>query len=91
VLWERQIASPTIASPVVVDGTLLQGDCSGHLYAWDVSDLNAHPALRWNLDLGDCIESTPAVWQGWLFVGTREGFLYGVADSATPLPRASTD
>jgi hypothetical protein len=91
VLWERQIASPTIASPVVVDGTLLQGDCSGHLYAWDVSDPNAQPTLRWNLDLGDCIESTPAVWQGWLFVGTREGFLYGVADSATPLPRASTD
>jgi outer membrane protein assembly factor BamB len=91
VLWERQIASPAIASPVVVDGTLLQGDCSGHLYAWDVSDPNAQPTLRWNLDLGDCIESTPAVWQGWLFVGTREGFLYGVADSATPLPRASTD
>ena len=86
VLWERQIASPSIASPVVVDGTLLQGDCSGHLYAWDVSDPNAQPTLRWNLDLGDCIESTPAVWHGWLFVGTREGYIYGVADAGTPAP-----
>ena len=90
VLWERQIASPAIASPVVVDGTLLQGDCSGHLYAWDVSDPNAQPTLRWNLDLGDCIESTPAVWHGWLFVGTREGYLYGIADAGTPAPTAST-
>ncbi|MEP6758528.1 MAG: PQQ-binding-like beta-propeller repeat protein [Actinomycetota bacterium] len=88
VLWERQIASPSIASPVVVDGTLLQGDCSGHLYAWDVSDPNAQPTLRWNLDLGDCIESTPAVWHGWLFVGTREGYLYGIADAGTPAPDA---
>ena len=90
VLWERQIGSPAIASPVVVDGTLLQGDCSGHLYAWDVSDPNAQPTLRWNLDLGDCIESTPAVWHGWLYVGTREGYLYGIADAGTPAPTAST-
>ena len=86
ILWERQIASPSIASPVVVDGTLLQGDCSGHLYAWDVSDPNAQPTLRWNLNLGDCIESTPAVWHGWLYVGTREGYLYGIADAGTPAP-----
>jgi outer membrane protein assembly factor BamB len=88
VLWERQIASPSIASPVVVDGVLLQGDCSGHLYAWDVADPNAEPTLLWNLDLGDCIESTPAVWHGWLYVGTREGYLYGIADAATPAPSA---
>jgi outer membrane protein assembly factor BamB len=89
VLWERQIGSPAIASPVVVDGTLLQGDCSGHLYAWDVSDPNAQPTLLWNLDLGDCIESTPAVWRGWLYVGTREGYIYGIADADTLAPTAT--
>ena len=89
VLWERQIASPSIASPVVVDGVLLQGDCSGHLYAWDVSDPNAQPALLWNLDLGDCVESTPAVWHGWLYVGTRAGYLYGIANADTPAPTAT--
>ena len=89
VVWERQIGAPAIASPVVVDGTLLQGDCSGHLYAWDVSDPLAQPRLDWNLDLGDCIESTPAVWHGWLYVGTREGYMYGVADADTPPPTAS--
>ncbi len=89
VVWERQIGAPTIASPVLVDGMLLQGDCSGHLYAWDVADPLAQPRLDWNLDLGDCVESTPAVWHGWLFVGTREGFIYGIADAGTPPPTAN--
>jgi hypothetical protein len=89
IVWQLQVGAPTIGSPVVVDGTLIQGDCSGHLYAWDVSDPTARPPLRWNLDLGDCVESTPAVWQGWLYVGTREGFFYGIADDGTPAPVAS--
>ena len=89
ILWERQIGSPAIGSPVVVDGTLLQGDCSGHLYAWDVSDPNAEPTLEWDLNLGDSIESTPAVRHGWLYVGTREGYLYGIADADTPPPTAA--
>ncbi len=87
VIWELQIGAPAIGSPVVVDGTLIQGDCTGHLYAWDVSDPTVvPPALKWNLDLGDCIESTPAVWHGWLYVGTREGYLYGIADAGTSAP-----
>ena len=86
IVWELQIGSPAIGSPVVVDGTLLQGDCSGHLYAWDVSDPTVPPPLRWDLDLGDCLESTPAVWHGWLYVGTREGYFYGIADRGTPPP-----
>jgi outer membrane protein assembly factor BamB len=72
-----------------VDGVLVQGDCSGHLYAWDVADPNAQPTLLWNLDLGDCVESTPAVWHGWLYVGTRAGYLYGIADADTPAPTAT--
>jgi hypothetical protein len=88
IVWQLQIGAPAIASPVVVDGTLIQGDCSGHLYAWDVSDPTVRPPLRWNLDLGDCVESTPAVWHGWLYVGTREGFFYGIADEGTPAPPA---
>jgi PQQ-like domain len=80
IVWELQIGSPAIGSPVVVDNTLLQGDCTGHLYAWDVSDPTVIPPMRWNMDLGDCIESTPAVWRGWIYLGTREGYLYGLAD-----------
>jgi outer membrane protein assembly factor BamB len=86
VAWELQVAAPSIVSPVIVDGTLIHGDCSGHLYAWDLTTGEGRPPLRWTIDLGDCIESTPAVWRGWLYVGTREGYLYGVADEGTPPP-----
>jgi hypothetical protein len=88
IVWQLQVGAPSIGSPVVVDGTLLQGDCSGHLHAWDVSDPTVRPPLRWSLDLGDCIESTLAVWHGWLYVGTREGFFYGIADDGAPAPVA---
>jgi outer membrane protein assembly factor BamB len=86
VLWEEQVGAPTITSPVVVDDVLLVGDCTGHLSAWDVSEPADPPPLLWSLDLGDCIESTPAVWDGWLYVGTREGYIYGIADAETPAP-----
>ncbi len=80
IVWEGHVAAPAIGSPVVVDGVLLQGDCSGHLRAWDVSDPAADPAPLWDLELPGCIESTPAVWDGWIFVGTRDGYLLGLSD-----------
>jgi hypothetical protein len=84
VLHELQVGAPSIVSPVVVDGVLLLGDCVGDLYAWDVTDPAVEPPLLWRMRLDGCIESTPAVWRGWLYVGTREGFLYGIADPETP-------
>jgi outer membrane protein assembly factor BamB len=80
VLWERQVGAPAIGSPVVVDGVLIQGDCTGDLWAWDVSEPDADPVLIWKLHFNDCIESTPAVWRGWIYLGTRQGYLYGLTD-----------
>ena len=65
---------------MIVDDVLILGDCLGDMYAWDISDLSGSPPLLWTMHLEGCIESTPAVWRGWLYFGTREGYLYGVAD-----------
>ena len=78
VLWERRIGAPAIGSPVVVGGVLIQGDCRGDLWAWDVSEPVEEPVLLWRLHFPDCIESTPAVWKGWIYLGTRQGYLYGL-------------
>ena len=86
VRWERQVGAPAIGSPVVVDGVLIQGDCAGDLWAWDVSDPDADPVLLWKLHFDDCIESTPAVWRGWIYLGTRQGYLYGLTDKAAAAP-----
>lgn len=82
IVWELDIGSPAIASPVVVDGVLIQGDCTGALYAWDVSSPLKKPPALWTMRFPGCVESTPAVWHGWMYVGTRAGQIYGIADPA---------
>ena len=59
IVWELDIGSPAIASPVVVDGVLIQGDCTGALYAWDVSSPRKKPRQLWKMQFGGCVESTP--------------------------------
>lgn len=81
--WQRQVGAPAIGSPVVVDGVLIQGDCGGDLWAWDVSLPDADPVLLWKVHFNDCIESTPAVWRGWIYLGTRQGYLYGLTERET--------
>jgi outer membrane protein assembly factor BamB len=81
VLWRDHLAPPTIGSPVPVDGTLLVGDCAGVLHAFDISKPR-RPRPLWNLQLPGCIESTPAVWRGMIYVGTRAGRFYGIGASS---------
>lgn len=78
--WELALGSKLWQSPVIVDGVLLQGDCQGQLRAYDVRDTRAAPRLLWNLQLPGCIESTPAVWKGKIYLGTRGGFVYAIGE-----------
>ena len=79
-LWRIHLAGPTWSSPVPVDEVLLQGDCAGTLHAFDISRPMREPPERWSLELGSCIESTPSVLDGWVWVGTRGGAVYGITD-----------
>lgn len=80
-LWSFRLPGPTWQSPVVVDGVLVQGDCEGVLHAYDVSDPRSRPPELWSVELGGCIESTPAVWRGRIFVGTRSGRFHALAET----------
>jgi outer membrane protein assembly factor BamB len=80
VRWTFELPPPTWQSPVIIDDTLIQGDCNGVLHAYDVSDTAAAPPELWSVQLEGCIESTPAVWQGRIFVGARGGRFYAVGD-----------
>jgi len=66
-----------------VDGVLLEGDCAGALHAFDVSREGRRPPELWRVQLGGCIEATPAVWRGRVYVGTRGGAMYALGDPAT--------
>lgn len=80
VLWEKNLAGPTWQSPVVVDDVLIQGDCDGVLRGFDVSDPRVDPPELWSVQLEGCIESTPAVFGGQIFVGARGGAFYALGD-----------
>ncbi|MEM8926441.1 MAG: PQQ-binding-like beta-propeller repeat protein, partial [Actinomycetota bacterium] len=71
------------SSPVVVDDTLIQSDCQGGIHAFDLATDGGPeraPEKRWSIQLGGCLESTPAVWDGRIYVGSRDGNFYAVAD-----------
>ena len=65
---------------MIVDNIWIQGDCGGRLHAFDISDSTIEPPKLWEIDLGGCIESTPALWRGQIVVGTRAGFVYAIGD-----------
>ncbi|NMB77279.1 MAG: PQQ-binding-like beta-propeller repeat protein [Myxococcales bacterium] len=69
------------SSPVVVDGHLLVASCTGELRAYSLENPRA-PRRAWSLTIpsGSCIESTPAVWKGQIFVGARDGYLYALGE-----------
>jgi outer membrane protein assembly factor BamB len=79
--WTKNLPGPLWQSPVVVDDVLIQGDCNGALRAFALVDTMSEPEELWRVELGGCIESTPAVWQGRIYVGTRSGAFYAIGDA----------
>lgn len=79
-VWTKKLPGPTWQSPVVIDDVLIQGDCDGVLHAFDVSKPREEPKELWSVKLGGCIESTPAVWKGMIWVGARGGQFYAIGD-----------
>jgi outer membrane protein assembly factor BamB len=80
--WRFSLPPPTWQSAVIVGDTLIQGDCEGGLHGYDVSDTTVAPPRLWTVTLEGCIESTPAVWNGRIFVGARGGRFYAIGDAA---------
>ena len=75
--WRLHV-SRAWSSPVVVDNVLYEGDCTGNFYAYDVADTHAAPTQLWNMKVGGCVESTPAMWKGVLYFADRWGKLHAI-------------
>lgn len=80
ILWEKRSPLPLWSSQVVVDDVLIQADCEGWVRAYDLTEPRKDPPLLWEVELGGCIESTPVVWKGRIWVGTRAGRFHLIAD-----------
>jgi hypothetical protein len=65
---------------VTIDNQMVLGDCTGALHDYNISNPRVRPKSIWTVHLAGCIESTPAVWHGMLWVGARGGKFYGIGD-----------
>jgi outer membrane protein assembly factor BamB len=80
-VWTESVGVNAWSSPAVIDDTLLIAvDCfsdQSGLRAYDITDPLV-PRELWTRPLatGGCLESTPAVWDGTIYVGSRDGFMY---------------
>ncbi len=83
IVWSDDIGAHAWSSPVHVDGRLLIAvncDTAAALRVYDVADPR-DPAILSEVSFsGGCIESTPAVWGGHVFVGSRDGFFYALGE-----------
>ncbi len=87
--YEERIGYHEWSSPVVVDDVLVVALCeAGGLRGYGLAD-PARPVELWEVAVptGSCIESTPAVWEGGLYVGSRDGRIYGFGDGPGPSQR----
>jgi outer membrane protein assembly factor BamB len=74
-LWDDEVGFHSWSSPVVVDGTLVTATCLGDVRAYSLENPRS-PAMLWSLDLGgSCLEATPVVWKGTIFIGSRDGYM----------------
>jgi outer membrane protein assembly factor BamB len=76
VTWEDSVGAHAWSSAVIVDDTLVVATCEPpEIRAYSLA-APAVPAPLWMLAPAarGCIESTPAVWAGRLYVGSRDGF-----------------
>lgn len=83
VTWFDSIGTHAWSSPVVINDTLLVATCEvGSLRQYGLKN-PAKPELlhRMLLPSGACIEATPAVWKGNIYVGSRDGYFYKFTDA----------
>jgi outer membrane protein assembly factor BamB len=79
-VWADDVGAGTWSSPLIVDGHLIVATNLGYLRSYDITD-EREPELEWELKVGEGhIEATPAAWNGMIYVGTRDGYMYAVGE-----------
>jgi len=80
VVWREDIGAHEWSSPVIVGDTLVVGECERTgLRGYSLADPR-NPADEWSVQVGGCVESTPAAWDGRLYVGSRDGYFYAFGE-----------
>jgi outer membrane protein assembly factor BamB len=79
-LWVEEVGAGSWSSPAVVDDHLVVATNPGLLRSYDIRNPR-EPVLEWEIQVGaGNIEATPAVWDGMIYVGVRDGYMYAVGE-----------
>ena len=69
-----------MSSPLIVDGHLILALVTGEIRNYDLAD-PAEPVLVWEYEMTNGrIEATPAVWNGTIYVGSWDGYMYAIGE-----------
>jgi len=76
IVWrDSSVGWHSWSSPSVVDNTLVVATCLGEIRGYSLDD-PAAPQRQWTLSPGEtCLEATPAIWNGTIYLGSRDGYL----------------
>lgn len=80
IVWQDDTAGwHSWSSPSVVDDTLVVATCAGDLRGYSLADPRA-PERTWSVPIGEgsCLEATPAIWNGTMYLGSRDGYLRAI-------------
>ncbi len=81
IVWRDDIGTHAWSSPVHAGDRLVVAvncDTVPALRVYDVRDPRRPEMVGEEAFAGGCIESTPALWKGSLYVGSRDGFFYAL-------------
>ena len=83
VLSNEFLGGPLWSSPAVVEepggpAWLVLATCARPSVRGYTLEDPAEPRLRWEVAMPGCIEATPVVWRGSIYVGTRDGRLHAL-------------
>ena len=75
VVWSDFAGWHSWSSPSVVDDVLVVATCLGELRGYSLDDPRA-PSIAWTIPIsGACLEATPAILNGRIYIGSRDGFM----------------
>lgn len=76
--WSKSLSGPIKATPIPAGPELIVATCGGSVMGLRISDTG--PDVRWRASVGSCVEATPTVLHGRVYVGGGDGLLHVVGD-----------
>ena len=74
-VWSDAVGFHSWSSPAVVEGSLVVATCTGQLRGYSLDDPR-RPVMTWSVEVSpSCLEATPAIWNGTIYLGSRDGYI----------------